>query len=91
MADCGSTEAITEKLDSVSVFATINYVLFGESLSAPRLCAQAVNTLLDGDDFSIGSQKPSVSFSEKLIGIPFFIPSSPFPPKARGRRGGQQR
>jgi len=27
------------------------------------------------------------SFSDRLLGISFFIPSAPFPPKARGRRG----
>jgi hypothetical protein len=25
--------------------------------------------------------------SDSLLGISFFIPSAPFPPKARGRRG----
>jgi len=51
------------------------------------------------DQLGLGAQKPRSDFAllvmggaagvavDRLLGISFFIPSAPFPPKARGRRG----
>jgi hypothetical protein len=77
---------IAEFLKSILTPGQFAYITpaFKGGFSDAHLNSRFMGTLADP---KVADTLKEFTIIELLIGIPFFIPSAPFPPKARGRWG----